>query len=117
MKLTKPQTFALAFLLLALVFAGCAAFQGVRDLSPVQRVTLAQNGYAKAVDALVDLREAGKISDADALRIEPVLIVADNALSLARARAVDGDKDGTTKALALVLRAAVEIDTFVREHK
>lgn len=103
-------------LLLALL-TGCAILQGVQKLSPVQKVTLAQNTYAAAVERLSDLRDAGRISDADALTIEKVLIGADGLLALARSKAVAGDAVGTDAALLAVLKVVGEIEAFTQEHR
>ncbi len=117
-ELTRPRDgwlIAVALVLAAIAFA--VVNSGCTNVSPVRQVTLAQDSYAATLDLLTDLRVAGKISDADAVRIEAVLIVADNAFAVARQKAVAGDKAGYRDALAVALKSLAEVDAFLREHK
>ncbi|HZZ43068.1 MAG TPA: hypothetical protein VFE58_09025 [Tepidisphaeraceae bacterium] len=66
--------FAVAGLLLAaLILPGCAA-------TPLQRVSLARQGYTATLKVATAMRQAGEIDDATALRIEALRVAAANYL-------------------------------------
>lgn len=114
MKLSNRSTVAAA-LMLALIVA--CALCGCANLSPVRKVAIAQQSYAATLDLLTDLRTAGKISDADAVKIEAVLKVVDNAFAVARAKAVAGDRAGAEDALAVAVKSLGGLNQWLRGHR
>ena len=74
--------------------SGCAGLSGGSVATPRDQYALAYDAYATTLEVLCDVREAGEMSDATYLAIEPVRIVAAHALAAWRA-ALDSGTDPT----------------------
>ena len=81
----------LTLMMLVLALSGCA---GLSIATPRDQYALAYDAYATTLEVLCDVREAGEMSDATYLAIEPVRIVAAHALAAWRA-ALDSGTDPT----------------------
>jgi len=112
-KTSKPMKPRQLPLILALaLLAGC---NGIRSASPTTKLILAQNLYAETLNRLSDLRDAGKLDDAAALRCEAARVVAKNFITLGRQKRDAGDKVGADDALLAALKSLAEINALLRQ--
>lgn len=100
----------LVFVVLALLAA--SALNGCKA-TPLAQVTISREVYTSTLDALSDLREAGKISDTQYRQIELARLSAAVALDAAEAAAVNKDQPAYEIAIKALMSAN---DTLIRQR-